>query len=80
MARGADPSARGSDRIWRALGGMMNSKYQVVQKFRETGHERVRESLEVCAIAQFLSEDVGRIELSGHMLDVESVVLDTLAN
>jgi hypothetical protein len=28
----------------------------------------------------FLSEDVGRIELPGHMLDVESVVLDPLAN
>ncbi len=29
---------------------------------------------------QILSEDVGRIELPGNMLDVESVVLDPLAN
>jgi hypothetical protein len=58
----------------------MNSKNQVVQKFRETGHERVPESPEVCTIAHFLSEDVSRPELPGHMLDVESVVLDPLAN
>ncbi len=35
---------------------------------------------EVCAIVHFLSEDVGRIELPGHMLDNESVVLDPLTN
>jgi hypothetical protein len=58
----------------------MNGENQAVQKFRVTGHERVPESPEVCAIAHCLSEDVGRIELSGHMLDVESVVLDPLAN
>ncbi len=58
----------------------MNVKNRVVQKFRDTGHERVPESPEVCAIAHFFSEDVGRIELPGHMLDVESVVLDPLVN
>ncbi len=58
----------------------MNGENQVVQKFRETGHERVLESPKMCAIMHFLSEDVGRIELPRHMLDVESVVLDPLAN
>ncbi len=58
----------------------MNGKNQVVQKIRETGHERVPELPEVCAIAHFLSEDVGRIELLGHMLDIESLVLEPLAN
>jgi hypothetical protein len=58
----------------------MNGKNQVIQKFREMGHERIPELPEVCAIAHFLSEDVGRIELPGHMLDVERVVLDPLTN
>ncbi len=58
----------------------MNGKNRVIQKFRETGHERVPELPEVCAIVHFLSEDVGRIELPGHMLDIESVVLDPLVN
>ncbi len=58
----------------------MNGKNQVVQKFREKGHERVPKPPEVCAITHFLSEDVGRIELPGHMLVVESVVLDAFVN
>ncbi len=58
----------------------MNNKNQVIQKFRETGHERVPESPEVCPIVHFLSDNVGRIELPGYMLDVESVVLDSLTN
>jgi hypothetical protein len=73
-------SGHGSNRIGRALGGMMNWENQAVQKFREMRHERVPESLEVCAIGHFLSEFVGRIELPGHMLDVENVVLDPLVN
>jgi hypothetical protein len=59
---------------------MMNGKNQVIQKFREMGHERVPELPEVCPIVHFLSDNVGRIELPGHMLDVESVVLDPLTN
>ncbi len=80
ISRDADLSGRGSNHIRRVLRSMMNGKNQVVQKFRETGHERVLELPEVCAIAHFLSEEVGRNELPGHMLDVESVVLDPLTN
>ncbi len=37
------------------------------------GHERVPETMEVSAIAHFLSEYVGRIDFLGHMLDLESL-------
>jgi hypothetical protein len=58
----------------------MNCKNRVVQKIREAGHERVLELPEMCSIAHFLCKDGSWIKLFGHMLDVESVVLDPLAN
>ena len=36
--------------------------------------------MEVSTIVHFLSEDVGRIDFPGHMLDLESFVLDPLAD
>jgi hypothetical protein len=44
------------------------------------GHAKVPEVMEVSAIVHFLSEDVGRIDFPGHMLDLESFVLDPLAD
>ena len=73
-------SGRGSDCIRRALGGVMNCKNRVVQKIREAGHEGVLELPEMCFISHFHSKDGSGIERPGHMLDVESVVLDPLAN
>jgi hypothetical protein len=58
----------------------MNGEDGVVQKVREMGHERVPETAEVHAIVHFLGENVSRIDFSGNMLDLKSLVLHPFVN
>jgi hypothetical protein len=58
----------------------MNGKGGVVQKVRETGHERVPEMAEVHAIRHFLGENVSGIDFLGIMLHLKSLVLHPFAN